>query len=719
MRALRFGLVVALVSLLLLTALSPSVPVPLRATGPSASGGPGVRAPGRAASTAAGSPWSPESHRPSPGIAPYRLTTVPRQGSSCALTSGPGWLAYDPSDPSLWVATPPDCVDIISNGLSNISQVAVGSDPFGVAVDSAADEVFVTNTGSDNVTVLNDTTQTAVASVPVGSGPLGIAYDNLTHELYVANSGSSSVSVISVSKLSVVANISVGRDPTGVAVDPGTGRVVVANNGSDNVSVINATSYTVVASLPAGTGPVGVAVAEPSGLAFVSNYGSSNVTVLNTSTALGIATIPIVGPGIQPQGMTFDPASDQVWIGAGEFYVVVLNVSSLSVGGYVATDPSGVTYDSTHSEVCGTNTGNMSLFCVTTATPASTLTFAETGLPAGTPWTVALENGARQSNLSSIGFGVVPGLFGPGPVSTSFEVTTSAAYFATPAGGSVSISPPQTSVVVNVTFVSTAGYYAVTFTESGLSGGADWGVTLNGSVQHTGGTSLGFYERNATGLAFQVLPPAGEIDRPSNGSVTVSGRPVSVPITFTTRPVPDDTLLFIAGGLPSNSTWYLTLNGRLYLFTGQTGPILEQNGSYNFTVLAAGAYLPHPSSGTVEVAGSGVTVAIQFAVAGPPEYPVTFAELGLPASTLWGIEIGAGLFTSTNGSLAMPLVNGTYFYTVVPIPNLAPSPAQGSLTVDGAPPTLGIRFSPAPSAPLSVAIDQVLVSTSCLDGDWV
>ncbi|MFG1530125.1 MAG: hypothetical protein AAFA34_02470, partial [Thermoplasmata archaeon] len=42
-----------------------------------------------------------------------------------------------------------------------------------------------------------------------------------------------------------------------------------------------------------------------------------------------------------------------------------------------------------------------------------------------------------------------------------------------------------------------------------------------------------------------------------------------------------------------------------------------------------------------------------------------------------------------------------------------------SLTVDGAPQTLGIRFSPAPSAPLSVAIDQVLVSTSCLDGDWV
>lgn len=711
MQVTRLTLVCVGVLVLVLAAL------PLPASGPITSGGLAVPAPGRAPSVPTGSGWSPASHRPSPGIGPYHLTTRPRQGSSCALTSGPGWLAYDSADQSLWVATPPDCVDIISNGLSNVSQVAVGSDPFGVAVDAAAHEVFVTNTGSDNVTVLNDTSQATVASIPVGSSPLGIAYDNATDQLYVADSGASELSVISVAKLGVVANISVGLDPTGVAVDPGTGRVFVANNGSGNVSVINATSHAVVASLPAGTGPVGVAIAEPSGLAFVSNFGSSNVTVINATPARVVATIPIVGPGIQPQGMAFDPGSDQVWIGAGYFYAVVLNVTSLSVGGYVATDPSGVAYDSTNGEVCGTNTGNMSLFCVTSATSPSTLQFTATGLPAGTPWTVTLANGSARSNASQIDFGVVPGLFGYGSVSTSFEVTTPGPYFATPAGGTVSISPQQSSVEVNVTFSSTAGYYPVTFTESGLPGGTDWGVTLNGSVQHTPTASLSFYERNATGLAFQVLAPPGDRAAPSRGAVTVDGGPVAVSINFS---LPTYPLEFRAGGFPSNSTsWYVWVNNDLVSFEGPVGELFVPNGTYNFSVLRAGPYVPDPSSGTVGVSGGGVVVPIEFALAGPPEYPVTFVESGLPNSTLWGIELGTGLFTTLQGSLQIALANGTDSYTVVPILNFTSSPTQGTLTVDGGPKSLAVRFTPTPSAALSVAIQQMPVSTSCLAGEWV
>ncbi|EQD73705.1 thermopsin precursor, partial [mine drainage metagenome] len=386
----------------------------------------------------------------------------------------------------------------------------------------------------------------------------------------------------------VVANITVGRAPTGVAVDAAAGRVFVANNGSDNVSVLNASSHTVVASLPAGDGPVGVSVADPSGLAFVSNEASGNVTVINASRAVVVTTIPIVGPGIQPQGMAFDAASNQIWIGAGYFYAIVLNVSSLSVGGYVATDPSGVAYDSDTGKVCGTNTGNMSLFCVTTSFAPANLTFAETGLPAGTAWTVDLANGLASSDSSSVVFGVVPDVYSPaGSVSASYGVTTPAPYVPTPAGGTARFSASEESVVVNVTFVPMTGYSAVTFVASGLPAGDGWGVTLNGSVQTTETSTVRFYERNATALPFQITPPSGDRATPSNGTVSVAGSPVSVPISFSPRPAPTYPLTFVAVGLPPDTTWYLTLNGTLRDLNASTGSFRVVNGSYPYTVLAA------------------------------------------------------------------------------------------------------------------------------------
>src|SRR5437870_10935503 len=59
-------------------------------------------------------------------------------------------------------------------------------------------------------------TQTSVA---VGSQPFGIALNASTSRAYVANSASGTVSVIDTTTLSVVATIAVGGAPTEVAID--------------------------------------------------------------------------------------------------------------------------------------------------------------------------------------------------------------------------------------------------------------------------------------------------------------------------------------------------------------------------------------------------------------------------------------------------------------------------------------------------------------------
>src|SRR6266849_1704959 len=68
-----------------------------------------------------------------------------------------------------------------------VATVNVGIAPFGLAYDSAKGEVFVTNDGSNTVSVISDTNNAVVATVSLGVGPLGVAYDSAKGEVFVTN----------------------------------------------------------------------------------------------------------------------------------------------------------------------------------------------------------------------------------------------------------------------------------------------------------------------------------------------------------------------------------------------------------------------------------------------------------------------------------------------------------------------------------------------------
>jgi YVTN family beta-propeller protein len=78
---------------------------------------------------------------------------------------------------------------------------------------------------------------------------------------YITNDGSNSVSVIATARNRVTATIAVGSEPFGVAVSPDGCKVYVANGASNNVSVvIAAATHTVNAVITVGTGPVAFGV---------------------------------------------------------------------------------------------------------------------------------------------------------------------------------------------------------------------------------------------------------------------------------------------------------------------------------------------------------------------------------------------------------------------------------------------------------------------------
>ncbi|MGC8614923.1 MAG: PKD domain-containing protein [Thermoprotei archaeon] len=78
-----------------------------------------------------------------------------------------------------------------------------------------------------------------IANITVGSGPEHMVYDPSNGYIYVANTMSDSVSVIDPASNSVIKNIDVGRLPLYLLYDPSNGYIYVVNYLGGTVSVLN------------------------------------------------------------------------------------------------------------------------------------------------------------------------------------------------------------------------------------------------------------------------------------------------------------------------------------------------------------------------------------------------------------------------------------------------------------------------------------------------
>jgi YVTN family beta-propeller protein len=171
--------------------------------------------------------------------------------------------------------------DSTNKVVANITVGDLGAYPLGVAYDSAKGEIFVSNEGGQNVSVIDDSTDMVVDSIPVGLDPWGIAYDSDTGEIFVANQGSHNVSVISDSTNRVVANTRVGTEPFGLAYDSGLDQIMVANYGSNNVTVLSGVTNRVVANLTVGQFPAFLDYDTASGNVYAANYGQGTVSIIS------------------------------------------------------------------------------------------------------------------------------------------------------------------------------------------------------------------------------------------------------------------------------------------------------------------------------------------------------------------------------------------------------------------------------------------------------
>ncbi|MGD0346070.1 MAG: YncE family protein [Terracidiphilus sp.] len=147
---------------------------------------------------------------------------------------------------------------------------------------------YVTNGGSNTVTIVDVVNVRVDRELAVGRHPVAVAASPTRNEIYVVNGGAAgadgSVSVIDAEHNTVTATIAVHRQPLSIDLDADGARAYVVNSGSNSVSVIDLKARREVAQFGAGEQPVAARLAADGNTLVVANQKGNSVTLMDPAS---------------------------------------------------------------------------------------------------------------------------------------------------------------------------------------------------------------------------------------------------------------------------------------------------------------------------------------------------------------------------------------------------------------------------------------------------
>jgi len=257
------------------------------------------------------------------------------------------------------------------------------------------------------------------------------------------------------------------------------------------------------------------------------------------------------------------------------------------------------------------------------------VTFTESGLPTGATWNVTL-NGIK---LSSSSFSLV---FNEPNGTYSYTIGIYSGYSASPYSGTVIINGAAHNVAITFTRVT----YSVTFTESGLPSG-NWYVNLSNGQSFSSATdTITFTEPNGS-YTYSISSSNKEYAPLSpKGSFTVNGSNVNIPVSFH---LVTYEVTFSESGLPSGTSWSVTLNGTTETSTNSTITFHEPYGTYSYSISLPSGYKTSSSSGTIKTTQPSLIIPITVSSTSPPSSPTGYLIYIIIAIVVIVAVIGAVL----------------------------------------------------------------------------
>ena len=262
------------------------------------------------------------------------------------------------------------------------------------------------------------------------------------------------------------------------------------------------------------------------------------------------------------------------------------------------------------------------------------VTFIASGLGNGGNWSVTFNGVTTKVNpqVDTINVGGSNGTY-------RYNISGVSGFRPSPSAGLATVAGNW----LNITVTWTRVLYAVTFNETGPTGG-QWGVGLmpprpptmvyGGGTENSTTSTITFLVSNGT-FSFIIDTSGSYLPVPGSGTLSVNGAPVNESITFTRAPPGEQFVTFTENGLPLGSSWSVILNGTDRGSADLTISFSEKNGTYPVSIPSVGGLGPSPANGTISVPGNAGTFTISFL----PVYPVIFMESDLSSGTNWSVTV--------------------------------------------------------------------------------
>ncbi len=333
----------------------------------------------------------------------------------------------------------------------------------------------------------------------------------------------------------------------------------------------------------------------------------------------------------------------------------------------------------------------------------SPISFKETGLGANPIWYLDI---LKHNTSNKI---------------TSNKITSNVYNTGLPFGEyeAIATSPNAQTYYLNFTFNISSQTFTIPFkaqynfsiSQSGLPN-IVWYLNITnktGIVSQISGIGFTLTAALINGSYNYTVSSSNKIYKPSMpyGNFTINGSSRAIRDVFISQVY---NVTFSEMGLPSGTTWYVNITGKISL-----GPITYStslpNGTYYYTIGTPDkTYSAKASKFTIN--GSALQVSVTFFSV---KYVVTFTESGLPSGTAWYVNLSNGMKSGaiTTSTYSFSLTNGSVSYTISGTSGYSANKTSGSITVNGHNTSISVKFtkpsSATPSPPVTVGYAIIVV----------
>ena len=165
--------------------------------------------------------------------------------------------------------------------------------------------LYVTNSGGDDVTVVDAATRAVIGSIQTGSTPHGLEAAPDGSRIYCSGETDDDIVAVDTATSTVLWKAAIGERPNHIAVSADGRYVFAPIRSRDYADVVDTAAARKVASVPVGKSPHNAYRAPNGKWIYVTSMGEDKVTIVDVATRSAVGAIPLGGEP-RPAAITRD-----------------------------------------------------------------------------------------------------------------------------------------------------------------------------------------------------------------------------------------------------------------------------------------------------------------------------------------------------------------------------------------------------------------------------